>query len=238
MTDTTGAQPPASIIQSRGVSREMVEILRQEIWSFRLRPGQRLNEQHLATRYGLSRPPLREAIRTLEAEGLVVAVPRKGTFVRVLTPVEVREMYAVRTGLEKIAASLIIARPDLDQVADALHQLLDNVEDNLDDLPKSIAADIEFHRCFVRHSGNGRLLQMWEQLIGEIRLALTVVDAEYFESEYFESTHRSMIETLRSRDEKAVSEQMAHLSYVVTSLCERWSEYAAALDEGSPSGAG
>lgn len=227
MSETTDVELPASVIQSRGITREVAEILRQDIWSSRLRPGQRLNEQQLATRYGLSRPPLREAMRTLEAEGLVVSIPRRGCYVRVLTPVEIREMYAVRAGLEKLAASLIVERPDVDKIADSLDELLDTVENKLTDLPDSIEADIEFHRSFVRHSGNTRLLQMWEQVIGEIRLALTVVDSEYFKTTYIETTHRGSIEMLRSRDEQAVVNEMSHLGYVVTSLCERWGEIAA-----------
>lgn len=224
MSESTDAELPASTIQGRGITRELVEILRQEIWSSHLRPGQRLNEQRLSAQYGLSRPPLREALRTLEAEGLVVSVPRKGAFVRVLTPLEIEEMYAVRTGLEKIAAGLIIARPDLDNIADSLDLLLDTVEDNLTNLHDSIEADIEFHRSFVRHSGNARLLQMWEQVIGEIRLALTVVNSKYYKSEYFETTHRATIQMLRSRNEQALSRQMSHLGDVVGSLSEQWAE--------------
>ena len=70
-----------SAVVARSLRDEVEDVLRQAIWRGDLRPGEHLDEAALAERLGVSRPPLREVIRTLEAEGLVVSRPRRGAYV-------------------------------------------------------------------------------------------------------------------------------------------------------------
>src|SRR6266550_2914870 len=93
-------------VEGGGLRHEISDILREAIWTGVLRPGQRLSENWLAGEIGVSRPPLREAIRVLEQEGLVVSIPRRGSFVRTLAGQDISEIYTVRCALEGMAAEL------------------------------------------------------------------------------------------------------------------------------------
>jgi DNA-binding GntR family transcriptional regulator len=88
------------------------EQLRAAIVENRYRPGQRLIEQRIAAELGLSRTPVREALRILEAEGLVVSERNRGAIVRPLSPTEVVDLYGLRIRLESYAAELAAERID------------------------------------------------------------------------------------------------------------------------------
>lgn len=95
------------------VREQVVEQLREAIETLELKPGQRLFERDLVEQMGASRPSIREALRRLESERLVVSVPNKGTFVATITRKEVREIYQVRTSLEGAAVrSFTDSAPD------------------------------------------------------------------------------------------------------------------------------
>jgi DNA-binding GntR family transcriptional regulator len=219
---------PRPPIGGVGIARELTTILREAIWSSRLEPGQRLNELHLAAEFGVSRPPLREAIRTLEAEGLVSSVPRRGAFVRVLSARDVREIFTVRYGLESLAGELIVGREDAPAIADRLHRQLDALEaqSGAADLAAVIQADLAFHREMVAAAENLRLLRTWDHAAGEVRLAFTLVDASFFEVAYFEDTHRGLVEALRVRDEERMRGLFVRLRGVTESLERKWDALA------------
>jgi DNA-binding GntR family transcriptional regulator len=209
-------------VENSGLRYEISDILREAIWRGRLRPGQRLNEQWLATEMGVSRPPLREAIRVLEQEGLVVSVPRRGAFVRQLTGDDIFEIYVVRCALEGMAAELLVASADEESTAQ-LQRIIDRVESpTTDDLRAKIDEDLQFHRTLVRLSGNVRLAAMWEQLAGQLRLALTLVDPSFFDVDYVELTHRSLVEAIARGDSVAAWKLTKALLDVGRSLRERW----------------
>src|SRR5512146_1240513 len=93
--------------------REQVsDLLRREIVSMRLQPGQRLVERELIERIGVSRTTVREALRELAAEGLVTTIPQKGAIVAIPSPKEAAEVYEVRALLEGLAASEFATNAD------------------------------------------------------------------------------------------------------------------------------
>ncbi|MGI6130706.1 MAG: GntR family transcriptional regulator [Bacillota bacterium] len=107
--------------------RELVyETLRQAIFDGELRDGDRLVEKELAERLGVSRTPVREAIRKLETEGLVECLPRKGVLVRGITPEAAVEIYAVREALEAAIIPFVIQNITSEEKA-RLYQLVDEM---------------------------------------------------------------------------------------------------------------
>lgn len=214
-------------VSSGGLRGEVVEILRDAIWHRALKPGERLNEQALADQLQVSRPPLREAIRVLEMEGLVDSIPRRGAFVRTLDGDDILEIYTARCALEGMAAELVIERASEDALAE-LQQRLDAIESGQSsELPSVITRDLEFHRTLVRHSGNSRLLVLWEQLASQLRLALTLVDPAFFATDYIESTHRPLLEAIRRGDRDETQRLVRTLLDVGRSLKTRWDDGAA-----------
>jgi DNA-binding GntR family transcriptional regulator len=220
-----------------GLRHEISNILREAIWSGTLKPGQRLNEQWLSAEMGVSRPPLREAIRVLEQEGLVESIPRRGTFVRSLTGQDILEIYTVRCALEGMAAELAMENSS-PEALDQLERMVLHVGSiPTEQLPSVISEDLEFHRQLVRLSGNTRLVNMWEQLAGQIRLALTLVDPAFFDSEYVEATHHELVKAIRNRDVEAVRRLIRTLLAVGQSLKDRWDHQAPVGEQqGEPEG--
>lgn len=209
-------------VATGGLRHEVADILREAIWGGVLKPGQRLNEQRLSREIGVSRPPLREAIRVLEQEGLVTSTPRRGTFVRTFTGQDIFDIYAVRCGLEGMAAELLMDHVTPETLRD-LEGMIDRAESSrVAGLGGRIDQDLEFHRRLVRLSGSGLLASMWEQLAGRLRLALTLVDPAFFEPEYFELTHRLLIQAMRNRDVEETWRRTRSLLDVGRSLRDRW----------------
>ena len=106
--------------------REIVfEAMREAIVSGRLAPGERLVEIKLADEMGVSRTPVREAIRKLELEGFVIMMQRKGAYVAGLSPKEIRDVFEIRSTLESLAARLAAERITQVQLEQLKRQLAD-----------------------------------------------------------------------------------------------------------------
>lgn len=139
--------------------------LRQAILTGELKPGERLMEIHLANKLGVSRTPIREAIRQLELEGLVIMIPRKGAQVASITEKSMTDVLEVRLALEKLAVELACKRITYEQ-KEALKLALEAFEkavetDNASDIAK---ADVDFHDVIFQATGNMRLGQMVNNL--------------------------------------------------------------------------
>jgi DNA-binding GntR family transcriptional regulator len=169
---------------------------------------------------GVSRPPLREAIRVLEQEGLVESQPRRGTFVTNLTGEDITEIYVLRCALEATAAQILAARAS-DDVFDELEAHLDSRDQTLE-LSGLIEHDLAFHRQLVNAAGNRRLAQMWEQLASQLRLALVRVDPAFFEDAYVDATHRQLVKAMRAHDLDLVRAAVKHLLEVGEQLRSQW----------------
>lgn len=109
--------------QAAPLREQVLEVLRNAILDFDLKPGQRLVERELIESLGVSRTTVREVLRELTAEGLVTVIPQKGAVVYAPTPSEAADLYAVRASLEGLAVQRFIERASarhLDRLRDAL----------------------------------------------------------------------------------------------------------------------
>lgn len=139
--------------------------LRRAILQGYLKPGERLMEIKLANRMGVSRTPIREAIRMLELEGLVVMIPRKGAQVAKITEKDLRDVLEVRMGLEQLAVKFATQRISDEQVEElfrASRQFGKAVKE--DNLTQIAEADVHFHDLVYKASGNDRLIQLLNNL--------------------------------------------------------------------------
>jgi DNA-binding GntR family transcriptional regulator len=151
------------------VPRQVYDLLRERILSTELQPGESINERRLSEWLGVSRTPIREAIRRLAGSGLVVTIPNVGTSVSLIDPRMVKELYIIRTSLESAAARLAATAFDA-QGARTLQGLIDRQRQTLEgpDLPSNIAIDNEFHRAIAEFSGLTRTWAILEQVMDEI----------------------------------------------------------------------
>ncbi|MGW6281733.1 GntR family transcriptional regulator [Kribbella sp. NPDC055071] len=123
--------------------------------------GERLTETRLADDFGVSRNPVREALRVVEAEGFVQILPRRGAVVVTLDETAVRDLFAVRAQLETLAGGLAAERATLEDVA-RLRRLLDEASAATDaeDFDQVAELNSTFHRAVIEISGNRWLLSM------------------------------------------------------------------------------
>ena len=156
--------------------------LRQAIITGEFAPGERLMEIALANRLGVSRTPVREAIRKLELEGLVVMIPRKGAEVAKITEKDLRDVLEVRSSLEELAAELAAERMN-DEVKEKLEKALKEFEEAIesDDNAGIADSDVDFHDVIFEATGNARLIQIINNLREQMyRYRLEYVkDTEY-----------------------------------------------------------
>lgn len=165
-----GAAAPS--LERRELWEGVAGALREGILSGTIRAGVDLVEGDLAARFGVSRGPVRDALRELAREGLVVDLPRRGTLVSTLSFADIQEVYEVREGLEISAATLVIERASDVEIA-GLKRLVEAMEDAWTrrvDYGESLAADLEFHRNLVALTGNGRLIAAYEQMLSQTQL--------------------------------------------------------------------
>ncbi len=143
--------------------------LRQGILTGELKPGERLMEIHLAKKLGVSRTPIREAIRMLELEGLVTMIPRKGAEVSQISTKDMRDVLEVRRSLDSLAVSLASVRKTEDDLT-ALKEAEDDFEKSIltKDATTIAKADVAFHDIILTASKNNRLIQMVNNLADRV----------------------------------------------------------------------
>ncbi len=140
---------------SAPLREQVTDILRSDIVSATLEPGTRLVEMALCTRFGVSRPVIREALRQLAAEGLVESVPNQGTVVANLTLDDARDLYEVRVQLEGLAGERFATRAsDADRAA--LREAFDRIAASFasDGLVAQLHGKDEFYDVLLRGAGN------------------------------------------------------------------------------------
>lgn len=149
---------PIKLDQYKPLRELVFESLREAIISGVLHPGERMMEIQLAEEMGVSRTPVREAIRKLELEGLVLMIPRKGAYVSGVSLKEVSDVFEIRLALEGLAAELAATRiteEELEKLERCLLIISKEIEN--DDLSKVVEIDTEFHTLLYQASRNERL---------------------------------------------------------------------------------
>lgn len=139
--------------------------LRQAILRGELKPGERLMEIHLADRLGVSRTPIREAIRKLELEGLVTMIPRRGAEVARITEKNLRDVLEVRRALDAFSCELAcdrITKQEEEELRRACEEFADATTTR--DATVIAAADVRLHDIIVRAAGNDRLTELINNL--------------------------------------------------------------------------
>lgn len=173
--------------------------LTEAIVGGRFAPGERLNEVHLANELGVSRAPLREAARLLENRGLVVALPRRGFFVRALDAKGLDEIYDLRICLERHAGLRVCERLT-PAMAEALTAQAARIAAFVHDPGRQVEEDFAFHRMIQIFADNERALRVYDELTHEMRFGISVIGHLYADPEVIARTHDPVLDALLSRD--------------------------------------
>ena len=189
------------------------QTLREAIFKGELKPGECLMELQLAKRLGVSRTPIREAIRMLELEGLAVTVPRKGAEVAKMTEKEMEDVLQIRRALDELAVRLACDNMT-DEGLDKIYVALKNFEKKAKgrDVREIAQADVGFHDAIYQASNNPKLVNMLNNLRGQMyRYRVEYLKDQSIYPRLIEE-HARIYEGLKQKDKETV---VAIVSYHV-----------------------
>jgi DNA-binding GntR family transcriptional regulator len=216
------AQPGALLgLQKTNLRQQAVTALRVAITSGELHPRSPLVETELSERLQISRGTLREALRQLQQEGLVVTGARGRLFVRHLDTKEIHDIFAVRAALEALAASVVATREDRATVTTALRDVLARMgkarrTDTLDD---RIEADLDFHRLLCVSAQNDTLLHSWTNLEGSIRMSIMYAGRGKAVGNMDVDRHLEMVDVIDTGDPVAAADAVrSHMQWAANNL--------------------
>ena len=188
--------------------REVVfNTLRQAILKGELKPGERLMEIALAEKLGVSRTPIREAMRKLELEGLVVMIPRRGAQVANITEKDLNDVLEVRIALENVAIEKACARMSEEEMS-RLWLAAKEFEHTIAEgnLVKLAEADVAFHEIIYQASDNKRLIQVLNNMREQIyRYRVEYLKEDEARNRLVEE-HEEITQAIRERDVKKAQE--------------------------------
>lgn len=181
-----------------GVLEREIEHL---ILSGQIRPGERLNEIHLSTRFGTSRGPLREALRGLQARGLVDVVRNRGMFVRAIPAEEALEIYDLRAAVFGLAGRLLTALLT-DEMLDRLNGFLDEMDAlaAARDFDRYYHVNLAFHDFLVTSTGSRMLVQEYKGLVNRLHLCRARGLVQAGGMSISNREHREMVDAIASGD--------------------------------------
>ena len=192
--------------------REAVcETLRDAIRKGILEPGERLMEVQLAEELGISRTPVREAIRKLEQEGYVIMMPRRGTYVSDISTNDVKEIFEIRSALESLATGLAARRIEPDEL-ETLQNLLMEIEGYIakNDMEKIVETDIKFHGLLYQVSRNERLVNIINNLKEQLARFRTLSMSYPGRLQETLEEHSEMVEAIANGDVSAARDAAEH----------------------------
>ncbi len=147
------------------IAEEIADFLRRNIACYTIKPGEKISEAQLIKTLGVSRSPIREAVRTLEGEGLLERVPRKGVYAKKMNLKKIQEIFSIRSALEGIAAREAAAaftatdKKNLRTLVFSMQQAVRN-----HDAVNYLNLNTQFHRKFIQKSGNVTLADAVQQI--------------------------------------------------------------------------
>jgi len=203
----------ANLQDHPSLQEKVYDHLKQAILAGEIQPGERLLETRLAKSLGVSRIPVREAIRKLEREGLVVAFPRRGVYASSLSARDVDEVYTVRAVLEGLAARLAAERRT-DQQLERLDAIVTEMAGQAErgDSVGLFATGREFHRVVIEAAANDKLALLMDLMRSQIERIRKLRMQVSRRTHDIYREYAAIRDAIRRRDaEAAESEMRAHV---------------------------
>ena len=206
------------------LTQQAYRYIRDEIVQGRINGRQHLTEGFFATRYGISKSPIREALTRLESEGLITIVPRRGAFVRDFSIHDVEEIYELREILEtRVVRDAVLNAKVLTRLRDIVRSAQSCLKKN--DKPNYIREDMAFHTTLANASSNSRLRKMLESMHNQ----MLILRRQTFELSSHTSTtqHLRILEALeKGRKDRAAKLMEQHIREVRDHLVDHMRDLA------------
>ena len=188
-------------IDRMSLSDRVYFYIKDLILSGELKAGERISEEKVAGRFGLSRTPIREAFRRLEEYGLIHVKPRSYAEVVVLSPEEAPDVAKVRSAMETLAVQHLVERAT-DKDIEQLWELCVICDKAIEkgDIASVFEHDSDFHLAMSRLSGNHHLYRLFEKLDAKLQLLRLVLHLPFDRVKKFVGQHREIIKAIETRD--------------------------------------
>jgi DNA-binding GntR family transcriptional regulator len=209
---------------------QVLDLVRQGILDFKLRPGQRLIERELMAQLGVSRATVREVVARLASEGLVTIIPQRGAIVSVLSVAEAADIYEMRVALEALAVRHFVDRASDAQVAQLRQalELLVAVESNGSDNLERLRAKDSFYRVIFEGAASPPLTQILTSLQSRVRLLRQTSLSVPGRAEEVVDELRQIVEAVEAREaEKAALACSVHVRNAAAAGLARMAEAGA-----------
>jgi len=197
-------------LNSDSLVDQLFELLRNDIINGKIAQGEKITEITLAQRLGISRNPIREAVRRLEGVGLLVNHPRRGRFVREISREEADDIMFFRTGIESAVIREAARRrgpADVKRLRDILDRM--HAVAASGDVVGTFALDTEFHRTICEISRSRRSLRAFDEIHGELRMLLGMMGTIFSTLEDAAAAHEPMFDAIVANDQERAGQLMA-----------------------------
>ena len=211
--DGRAGGPSVRLLEQPSLVQLAADALRDVILAGELKPGDRVIEERLTRQLGISRPPLREAMRLLEREGLLRVMPRRGAIVPPLSRQDVWEIETFRAALDRLAVELGVPVSDsrrLETCRDAIRQMEQASREN--DWGRLVGAGSGFHLAVAALPGHRRLEESYRNLQHQLRLYMAMNSLTRRRDETIEEhveRHRRLFRLIEAGDPKEVLAELA-----------------------------
>lgn len=199
------------------------EYLRNAILAGELKPGERLMEVTIADQLGVSRTPVREAIRKLEKESFVIMIPRKGAYVADLTKKDILEVLEIRKELEGFAAYLAAERMSLSE-KESLGRVVEKFNESLLNMDKKnmIESDNEFHSLIFEATKNQRLINIIYDLHDQFQRFRLIYFNEFNNYKEIQASHKRIFDAIIKQDGGEARVEAENHVESIRSLVNKW----------------
>jgi DNA-binding GntR family transcriptional regulator len=201
------------------------EALRDAIMTKQLLPGERLMETELANEMGISRTPVREAVRRLETDGYVVIVPRKGSYVAGISMKDVMDVFEIRTALEMLAAEKAAERATEEEMEDLKRAVRDMSDTENAGILATVDSDARFHSLIYQMSKNDRLVSLIHDLREQIYRFRSTTLSDPGRLKLALREHQRVLEAIAGRDPeraaKAIQKHMERAQKAIIGIIQR-----------------
>ncbi|MGD9809424.1 MAG: GntR family transcriptional regulator [Deferribacterales bacterium] len=190
-------------IESKPLREKIADKIRADIIKGVYKNGERLVEPKLAKTLGISRTPIREALRQLEAEGFIEIVPRRGAIVKELTIKDIDDLYAIKANLEGLAARQAVINLTEEQIESLINinkQFKNIVEKNPSVTDEYLKDNIDFHNIFIAASDNDKLVDILDGLSKNFQRLKTMLVSDAGRAATAVKEHKKIIDAFVSKD--------------------------------------
>ena len=186
------------------------EEIKQAIIKGELRPGDYLRENDIATQMGISRGPIREALRQLDQEGLTYSHPYRGTVVLEISEKETEEIFVPTRRLIETFVALNAYKVLTDEDYDTLRVIISKMKDasNKDNLDILTDLDIQFHTYLVEHASNPSLCALWNNIISRIHSRLLYQGIKHLDIDTVVKEHLEYLEYIRTNNTQMIKQHL------------------------------